>query len=85
MGNYCLPLGSMPEGTVVCALEEKHGDRGKLAKVSGNYATINTQNLDTHKTRVKLSGSKKVCDPFVTQFGPILILALFLQFLGGRK
>ncbi len=61
VGN-CLPLGSMPEGTIVCGVEEKHGDRGKLAKASGNYATIIAQNPDTHKTRVKLpSGSKKVC------------------------
>jgi len=60
VGN-CLPLGSMPEGTIVCGLEEKHGDRGKLAKASGNYATIIAQNHDAHKTRVKLpSGSKKV-------------------------
>ena len=65
MGN-CLPLGFMPEGTIVCALEEKYGDHGKLVKASGFYATIITQNPDTHKTRVKLpSGSKKVCDPFV--------------------
>lgn len=33
-GN-CLPLGSMPEGTVVCQMEEKPGDRGKMAKASG--------------------------------------------------
>ena len=60
MGN-CLPLGSMPEGTIVCALEEKLGDRGKLAKASGNYATVISQNPDHNKTRVKLpSGSKKV-------------------------
>lgn len=60
VGN-CLPLGVMPEGTIVCSVEEKHGDRGKLAKSSGNYATVIAQNPDTHKTRVKLpSGSKKV-------------------------
>lgn len=34
VGN-CLPLGSMPEGTIVCAMEEKPGDRGKIAKASG--------------------------------------------------
>ena len=60
VGN-CLPLGAMPEGTIVCSVEEKLGDRGKLAKSSGNYATVIAQNPDTHKTRVKLpSGSKKV-------------------------
>lgn len=51
----------MPEGTIVCAVEEKPGDRGKLAKASGNYATVVAHNRDTRKTRVKLpSGSKKV-------------------------
>ena len=60
VGN-CLPLGVMPEGTIVCSVEEKLGDRGKLAKASGNYATVIAQNPDSHKTRVKLpSGSKKV-------------------------
>jgi len=59
VGNV-LPVGQMPEGTVVCQLEEKHGDRGKLARASGNYATIISHNPDAHKTKVKLpSGSKK--------------------------
>ena len=50
----------MPEGTVVCQLEEKSGDRGKLARASGNYATIISHNPDAHKTKVKLpSGAKK--------------------------
>lgn len=50
----------MPEGTVVCQLEEKAGDRGKLARASGNYATIISHNPDAHRTKVKLpSGSKK--------------------------
>ena len=56
----------MPEGTIVCGVEEKLGDRGKLAKASGNYATVVAQNPDNHKTRVKLpSGAKKV-DPKVS-------------------
>lgn len=60
VGNV-LPLGAMPEGTVVCNLEEKAGDRGKLARASGNYATVIAHNLEAHKTRVKLpSGAKKI-------------------------
>lgn len=56
-----LPVGSMPEGTIVCNLEEKTGDRGRLARTSGNYATVIAHNHDTKKTRVKLpSGAKKV-------------------------
>merc|ERR1712026_538990 len=60
IGNV-MPIGHMPEGTIVCNLEEKTGDRGKLARASGNYATVIAHNPDTHRTRVKLpSGSKKV-------------------------
>lgn len=51
----------MPEGTIVCNLEEKTGDRGRLARASGNYATVIAHNPDAKKTRVKLpSGAKKV-------------------------
>jgi len=60
IGNI-LPVGAMPEGTIVCCLEEKTGDRGKIARASGNYATVISHNPDTKKSRVKLpSGSKKV-------------------------
>uniref|UniRef100_A0A8C9VES8 Large ribosomal subunit protein uL2 n=1 Tax=Scleropages formosus TaxID=113540 RepID=A0A8C9VES8_SCLFO len=60
IGNV-LPVGNMPEGTIVCCLEEKPGDRGKLARASGNYATVISHNPETKKSRVKLpSGAKKV-------------------------
>ena len=60
IGNV-LPVGTMPEGTIVCNVEEQHGDRGTLARTSGNYATVIGHNPDTKKTRVKLpSGAKKV-------------------------
>ena len=60
IGNI-LPVGVMPEGTIVCCIEEKTGDRGKLARTSGNFGTIISHNPDTRRTRVKLpSGAKKV-------------------------
>lgn len=60
IGNV-MPVGGMPEGTIVCNLEEKTGDRGRLARASGNYATVVAHNPDTKRTRVKLpSGAKKV-------------------------
>ena len=50
----------MPEGTIICNVEEKTGDRGKLARASGDYATVVSHNRDTNVTRVKLpSGIKK--------------------------
>lgn len=60
VGNV-LPLGSVPEGTVVTNVEEKAGDRGALGRTSGNYVTVIGHNPDEGKTRVKLpSGAKKV-------------------------
>ena len=55
----------MPEGTIICNLEEKTGDRGKLARASGDYATVVSHNKDTKITRVKLpSGVKKAIPSF---------------------
>ncbi|PAV88260.1 hypothetical protein WR25_13129 [Diploscapter pachys] len=60
IGNI-VPVGKLPEGTVICNVEEKNGDRGVLAKASGNYATVIAHNTDTKKTRIRLpSGAKKV-------------------------
>lgn len=59
VGNV-LPVGSLPEGTIICNVEEKPGDRGSLARTSGNYATVIGHDTDTGKTRVRLpSGTKK--------------------------
>lgn len=50
----------MPEGTIICNVEEKAGDRGSLARCSGDYAIIVAHNPDAGITRIKLpSGSKK--------------------------
>merc|ERR1712071_645040 len=34
------PRWNHPEGTIICNIEEQHGDRGTLARTSGNYATV---------------------------------------------
>jgi large subunit ribosomal protein L2 len=39
IGNI-IPLGKVPEGTLVCGLELRPGDGGKMAKSSGAYATV---------------------------------------------
>ena len=60
VGNV-IPLGEVPEGTIVCNIEEKSGDRGALARASGNYATVLSHNPETQKSRLRLpSGVKKV-------------------------
>eukprot|EP01039_Chlorochromonas_danica_P001166 gene1166-1273_t len=59
VGNI-LPVGQIPEGTVICNIEAKAGDCGKLARASGDYAIIIAQDADKGITRVRLpSGSKK--------------------------
>ncbi|PWN98552.1 putative RPL2A-ribosomal protein L8.e [Tilletiopsis washingtonensis] len=58
VGNV-LPLSALPEGTIVCNVEEKSGDRGTLARTSGNYATvIGHDNDGTSRLRLP-SGAKK--------------------------
>lgn len=58
-GN-CLPVGRMPEGVIVSSIEEKTGDRGKLAKASGTSAIIIGHSDDKKKTRLRLpSGARK--------------------------
>jgi len=59
VGNV-LPCSEMPEGTVVCNLEHVVGNGGKIARASGDYCTIMTQDPDAGKTRIKLpSGARK--------------------------
>lgn len=59
IGNV-LPLGKVPEGTVVCSVEEKAGDRGAIARTSGTFATVIGHSEDAGKTRVRLpSGARK--------------------------
>lgn len=56
-GNI-LPLGKLPEGTVVSSIELRPGDGGKLARSSGAYATVMAQIGD--KTLVRLPSKKIV-------------------------
>jgi len=59
VGNI-LPVGKMPEGTTISSIEEKQGDRGKIAKASGTYGIIVGHSEDGKKTRVRLpSGARK--------------------------
>jgi len=58
IGNI-LPVKSMPEGTIICCVEQQAGDQGKLAKASGCYCTI-VSHMDNGRTKLKLpSGAKR--------------------------
>lgn len=59
IGNV-VQIGTVPEGTVICNIEETPGDRGKLARASGDFATVIAHNKDSFQTRIRLpSGAKK--------------------------
>jgi len=59
IGNV-LPLGQIPEGCIVCNVEAKSGDRGTIARASGDYCILISHNPETGRTRLKLpSGQKK--------------------------
>jgi len=60
VGNV-MAIGSMAEGTVICNVEAKPGDRGVMCRASGNYCTIISHNLENGTSRIRLpSGSKKI-------------------------
>ena len=55
IGNV-IPLGKIPEGTMVCNIELSPGDGGKMVRSSGAYATVVTHTPDG--TIVKLPSRK---------------------------
>lgn len=60
IGNV-LPIGQMPEGTIISNVEARPGDRGKLARASGDYVTVVSHNKETGQSRLRLpSGAKKI-------------------------
>ena len=59
IGNV-MPVGKMPEGTVVSMCEEKASDRGRYARASGTSCMVVGHSDDGKKTRMRLpSGSRK--------------------------
>jgi len=59
VGNV-LPVSELPEGTVICNLEHQVGNGGKIARASGDYCTIMTQDPDAGKSRIKLPSGARV-------------------------
>jgi large subunit ribosomal protein L2 len=62
VGNI-LPIGKIPEGTMICNIELRPGDGGKIAKSSGTYAMVVTHTAQG--TIIKLpSGKTKYIDDY---------------------
>jgi len=59
VGNV-MPVGKMPEGTVVSMCEEKATDRGRIARASGTSCMVVGHSDDNRKTRIRMpSGTRK--------------------------
>ncbi len=62
VGNI-LPIGKIPEGTMICNIELRPGDGGKIAKSSGTYGMVVTHT--PQGTIIKLpSGNTKYIDDY---------------------
>jgi len=59
VGNI-MPVGQMPEGTIIANCENHPGDGGKLGRASGDYCTIIAHNRDADKTRLRLPSGGKI-------------------------
>ena len=60
VGNI-LPLRNIPEGTNVCNIEHRAGDKGEYARASGVSATVIGHSVSGRKTRIRLpSGARKI-------------------------
>ena len=60
VGNV-LPLNKIPEGTLVCNIEIKPGDGGKIARSGGSFATIIAHN--PNKTVLKFPSRRNIAIP----------------------
>ena len=61
IGNI-LPIGKIPEGTMVCNIELSHGDGGKMVRASGAYATIISHTPDGTIIRLPSKQTRYVND-----------------------
>jgi len=61
VGNI-LPIGKIPEGTMVCNIELRSGDGGKLAKSSGAYTTVVAHTSQGTMIRLPSGKSKYIDD-----------------------
>jgi large subunit ribosomal protein L2 len=61
VGNI-LPIGKIPEGTMICNIELRPGDGGKLSKSSGSYATVVTHTPKGTVIKLPSGKSKYVAD-----------------------
>lgn len=70
IGNI-LPLGRVPEGTMVCNVELSPGDGGKLARSSGSYMTVVAHTSDGTMVRLPSGRTRYLNDLCLATVGVI--------------
>jgi large subunit ribosomal protein L2 len=70
VGNI-LPLGKVPEGTMVCNIELRPGDGGKIARSSGAYATVVSHTPQGTMIKLPSGKTKYVNDNCKTTVGVV--------------
>jgi large subunit ribosomal protein L2 len=61
VGNI-LPIGKVPEGTMICNIELHPGDGGKLSRSSGAYATVMSHTVQGTMVKLPSGRTKYVAD-----------------------
>ncbi|HXZ98448.1 MAG TPA: hypothetical protein VED24_03685, partial [Candidatus Acidoferrum sp.] len=61
IGNI-LPVGKIPEGTMICNVEREPGDGGKIARASGSYAMVVAHRSGTTELRLPSGSSVHLAD-----------------------
>lgn len=61
IGNI-LPIGKIPEGTMICNIEREPGDGGKIAKASGSYAMVVAHRSGASEVRLPSGASVQLPD-----------------------
>lgn len=57
VGNV-LPVGTIPEGTMICNIELRPGDGGRIARSSGSFATVVSHSV--RGTTLRLPSKRKI-------------------------
>jgi len=61
IGNI-LPVGKIPEGTMICNVEREPGDGGKIAKASGSYVMVVAHRPQETEVRLPSGSSVRLRD-----------------------
>jgi len=70
IGNI-LPVGKVPEGTMICNVEREPGDGGKIAKASGSYVMVVAHRSGVTELRLPSGASVNLRDSCRAMIGVV--------------